>query len=62
MLRLCAALGAVFLLSGCLQLAAIATSTALQVRSVYCEGTTEAGKQAVRAKLTEGQKLVACPR
>jgi len=48
-------------LSGCLQLAAIATSAALQVRSVYCEGTTEEGKQAVRARLTEGQKLVACP-
>ena len=58
---LIAAFIAVFVLSGCLQLAAIATSTALQVRSVYCEGTTDEGKRAVRAKLTDGQKLVACP-
>jgi len=61
MLRFCAVLWAAFLLSGCLQPAAIAIGVGLQIREAYCEGTTEEGKQAVRAKLTEGQKLVACP-
>lgn len=52
---------AAVLLSGCLTPAAVAFSVALQVREVYCEGTSDTGKEAVRAKLTAGQQVVACP-
>lgn len=48
-------------LGGCWQAVGIAASGLMQVREIYCEGTSDEGKAAIRAKLTQGQKLVACP-
>lgn len=54
-------LSLVTLLSGCLGTALAVSNLALGARSMYCEGTTEGGKQAVANRLTAGQRLVACP-
>lgn len=51
----------VTLLSGCVGTVLAVSNLAIGARSIYCEGTTDEGKKAVRAKLTEGQKMVACP-
>lgn len=48
-------------LSGCLQIAVSAAGLALQSRALYCESMTNEAKQAIADKLTEGQRLVACP-
>jgi hypothetical protein len=51
-------------LSGCIPAAAIigAVGTAAVVgRDVYCTGVSDAGHQAVRAALTGGHQVIACP-
>ena len=53
------------MLSGCvgevLLLTTQAAAAAKAARDVYCEGTTEGQKTAVRNVLTEGQKALRCP-
>ncbi|MBB4287601.1 hypothetical protein, partial [Roseospira goensis] len=46
-------------LSGCIP--AVATGALMGAAGLYCAGTSGAGKQMARDRLTGGRPLIACP-